>query len=497
MAVSVVREDLLPFAPQSLSTSANTYLRGVGMGDNAAMVLHWLALIEHELLLFAGFFFLLGALDELSMDFTWFWLRLTGRAQTPVISRRDIRHRQLSGRAAVLVPTWQEARVIADTLTHALSVWPQENLRIYVGVYRNDPETLEAAARAAQGDRRVRIVVHDRDGPSTKADCLNCLYVAMQQDELREGRKARMVLLHDAEDMVDAAALSLLDHAIGKAQFVQLPVLPMPRGDARWIGSHYCEEFAEAHGKSMVVRNALGTSLPAAGVGCAFERRILSDIAQRSGRNIPFNEDSLTEDYELGIKVAAMGGTSRFLRVRGGDGHLVATRAYFPDQLGHAVRQKARWMHGIALQGWDRLGWTGGPGEWWMRLRDRRGPLSAVVLFTGYTLMVLALLLAGMKAGGLAVPWQPSGLLTALLAFNLASFAWRAFMRFNFTKAEYGWREGLRAVLRIPVANVISIMAGYRALFAYGRSLRGEALQWEKTAHDIHPARAVVVEPAQ
>ena len=70
-------------------------------------------------------------------------------------------------------------------------------------------------------------------------------------------------------------------------------------------------------------------------------------------------------------------------------------------------------------------------------------------------------------------------------------------MRFNFTKAEYGWREGLRAVLRIPVANVISIMAGYRALFAYGRSLRGEALQWEKTAHDIHPARAVVVEPAQ
>lgn len=467
------------------------------MGDTAATVLHWLALIEHELLLFAGFFFLLGAFDELSMDLTWFWLRLTGGARTPVISRRDIYHRRLSGRAAVLVPTWQEARVIADTLTHALSVWPQEDLRIYVGVYRNDPETLEAAAHGAQGDRRVRIVVHDRDGPSTKADCLNRLYAAMQQDELREGHEARMVLLHDAEDMVDAAALSLLDHAIGTAQFVQLPVLPMPRKAARWIGSHYCEEFAEAHGKSMVVRNALGTSLPAAGVGCAFERRILSEIARRSGRDDPFDEDSLTEDYELGIRVAAMGGTSRFLRVRGEDGHLVATRAFFPDQLSLAVRQKARWMHGIALQGWDRLGWTGGPGEWWMRLRDRRGPLSAVVLFTGYALMALALLLAGLKAGGLAAPWQPSGLLTALLAFNLASFAWRAFMRFNFTKAEYGWREGLRAVLRIPVANVISIMAGYRALFAYGRSLRGEALQWEKTAHDIHPARAVVVEPAQ
>ena len=306
-----------------------------------------------------------------------------------------------------------------------------------------------------------------------------------------------MVLLHDAEDMVDSAALALLDRAIGSAQFVQLPVLPMPRKDSRWIGSHYCEEFAEAHGKSMVVRNALGASLPAAGVGCAFERRILSEIARKSGRDAPFDEDSLTEDYELGIKVAAMGGTSRFLRVRGENGQLVATRAYFPDQLGQAVRQKARWMHGIALQGWDRLGWTGGPGEWWMRLRDRRGPLSAVVLLTGYTLMVLALLLAGLKFAGFSTPWQPSGLLLALLAFNLASFAWRAFMRFNFTKAEYGWREGLRAVMRIPVANVISIMAGYRALFAYTRTLRGEAPRWEKTAHDAHPARTFALEWAR
>ena len=467
------------------------------MGDTATTVLQWLALVEHELLLFAGFFFLLGAVDELSMDFAWFWLRLTGRADTPVLSRGDVHHRTLSGRAVVLVPAWQEARVIADTLIHALAVWPQDDLRIYVGVYRNDSATLEAAARGANGDARVRIVVHDRDGPSTKADCLNRLFNAMQQDELREGREARMVLLHDAEDMVDAAALALLDRAIGSAQFVQLPVLPMPRTESRWVGSHYCEEFAEAHGKSMVVRNVMGASLPAAGVGCAFDRRMLSEIAHRSGRDAPFDEDSLTEDYELGIKVAAMGGTSRFLRVRGENGHLVATRAYFPDQLGDAVRQKARWMHGIALQGWDRLGWKGGLGECWMRLRDRRGPLSAVVLFVGYMLMALALLLTGLKLAGFYTPWQPSGLLLALLAFNVASFVWRAFMRFNFTQAEYGWREGVRAVTRIPVANVISIMAGYRALFAYGKTLRGEAPRWEKTAHDAHPARTGALEWAR
>ena len=60
-------------------------------------------------------------------------------------------------------------------------------------------------------------------------------------------------------------------------------------------------------------------------------------------------------------------------------------------------------------------------------------------------------------------------------------------MRFAFTAREYGAMEGVRAVLRIPVSNVIAIMAGRRALFAYLRSLSGEAARWDKTVHDLHP----------
>ncbi|MEL1249427.1 glycosyl transferase family protein [Aurantiacibacter gilvus] len=464
------------------------------MSNEGWTALQWLALAEHELLLFAGVFFLLGAIDELAMDVAWLWLRFTGRAKTRQLSRSDLRHRALGGRAAVLVPAWQEAAVIADTLRHALEAWQQQDLRIYVGVYRNDPATLEAAARGAAGDPRVRIVVHDREGPSTKADCLNRLYRALQQDELREGRLAHMVVLHDAEDMVDPAALALLDSAIDQYQFVQLPVLALPQEKSRWIGSHYCEEFAEAHGKALVVRDALGTSLPAAGVGCAFDRQMLGTMAAAASADAPFDEESLTEDYELGIKVSALGGKSRFLRLHGEDGELIATRAYFPSRLDESVRQKARWMHGIALQGWDRLGWTGGPAEWWMRLRDRRGPLSALVLLTGYTLMALTLVLLAFTLAGVRLPWQPSPLLLTLVGLNLVSFAWRAFMRFTFTRSEHGWREGLLAVLRIPVSNAISIMAGCRALYAYVRSLRGTPPQWEKTAHDNHPARKIELE---
>jgi adsorption protein B len=333
---------------------------------------------------------------------------------------------------------------------------------------------------------------HDRDGPTTKADCLNCLYAAVETDERRGGTRFRMVLLQDAEDMVDPAALGLLDAALAHADFVQLPVLPEPQRSSRWIGSHYCEEFAEAHGKAMVVRGELGASLPAAGVGCAFNRDLLGTIADDMRGSGPFSVDSLTEDYELGMKIRAAGARSWFLRARRPDGRLVATRACFPPSLRQAVVQKSRWIHGIALQGWDRLGWSGGLAERWMRLRDRRGPFSAVVLFAAYLLLVMAGILWVAGQFGFGRPWQPSGLLVAVLWINLASFAWRAAMRFAFTAREYGVAEGMRALLRLPHANIIAIMSGRRALFAYVATLFGAKLRWDKTHHEAHPAALLV-----
>ncbi len=322
-------------------------------------ILQWLALMERELLLFAGIFFLIGAADELLVDGIWGWMKLTGRIPRLVLDRRDIKARRLSGAAAVFIPAWHEDKVIQHTIAHALASWPHQDFVIYVGVYRNDMATLEAAMRAAGADRRVRLVVHDCNGPSTKADCLNRLYRALEVDELRKGAPVRMVVLHDAEDMVDAAELGLLDHAIDRADFVQIPVVPLPQSGSRWIGSHYCEEFAEAHGKTMMVRDWLDTCMPAAGVGCAVERSMLRQLALQAdfGGEGPFSVASLTEDYELGMRIHTLGGRSRFLRVRGEDGTLIATRALFPARLDEAVRQKARWVHGIAFQGWDRLGW--------------------------------------------------------------------------------------------------------------------------------------------
>jgi len=451
--------------------------------------LEWVALAGYELLLFAGLFFLIGSMDDIAVDLVWLWLKLTGKAEMETVDRAALRGRPLSGRAAVMIPAWHEAEVIGATVSHALEAWPQDDLRIYVGCYRNDPATVSAAIAAAGGNPRVRLVVHGRDGPSSKADCLNRIYAALCEDERRSGVRARIVLLHDAEDMVDPAALPLLDRALAQAEFVQLPVLPQVQPDSRWIAGHYCDEFAESHGKAMVVREALGAGLPAAGVGCAFSRDALERIALRAGRpEAPFAGESLTEDYELGLKIGALGGKSQFLRIRGQDGQLVATRAFFPGTLNEAVRQKTRWIHGIAFQGWDRLGWEGSLVERWMRLRDRRGPLAGLVLASGYLFfLIITFLWLTSLLGWVDMP-KPGAMLQVILLVNVASFLWRAAWRFAFTTQEYGVVEGFTAILRIPFANVITIIAGRRALAAYLRSLNGHAPVWDKTEHRSHPA---------
>lgn len=451
----------------------------------------WLALARHELLLFAASFFLIGALDELAVDLTYGWLWLTGRVRTPRVADEHIEGRPLAGRCAVFIPAWREHRVIAATIEHALRVWPQEELRLYVGCYRDDAATISAAERGRDEDSRVRIVVHDTVGPTCKADCLNRLYRALQADEASEGVATRMVVVHDAEDMVDPAALPLLDAAVEHADFIQLPVLALPQVASPLVAGHYTDEFAEAHAKAMVVRDALGQGIPGAGVGCAIARAWLDRLDAHRGHAGPFVTGALTEDYELGLHSAALGARSSFLRVRTDSGRLIATRAYFPASMSAAIRQKTRWVHGIAFQGWDSLGWRGSLPALWMQLRDRRGPLSALLLALAYLLVAVSGIELGLAhAGWLEVPPPLSPTMQFLLSINLVALIWRLAARALFTGQEFGMAQGMLAIPRVIVSNTVAIVAARRALFAYFGSLRGARTLWDKTEHTAHPALA-------
>jgi bacteriophage N4 adsorption protein B len=118
-----------------------------------------------------------------------------------------------------------------------------------------------------------------------------------------------------------------------------------------------------------------------------------------------------------------------------------------------------------------------------MLWRDRRAPLAAVIILAAY----LGLILTGVVRGGAWAGWwsatATSDALALLLAVNALLMLWRLAMRLIFTASIYGWRQGLLAIPRAFLANVIHILAARRALMLYMRQLRTRELVWDKTDH--------------
>lgn len=449
------------------------------MMDSIALLL---AAAAYEIGLFAAAVFLLFGLDDLMVD--TLYLSGTANPLRPAPHPATPLHRDV----AMYVPAWAEGEVIGAMLAHCTSTWTHARLAIYVGVYPNDFSTMRAVADWAAKDARVRMVVNARSGPTTKGDCLNSIWRRHRRDRDSGLVNSGTILLHDAEDVVDPLALVAMDEGLLTADYVQLPVIPLMGQGHHWIRRHYCDEFAEAHGKELPVRSALGAPMPTAGVGCAFRVEALERIG---GANGPFPADSLTEDYELGLRLGIEGARGELIRFDRGGGRLVASRGYFPERIDTAVRQKTRWLRGNALDGWVRTGWSRPANasvvrslvSWWMLWRDRRALLAAAAIFAGYLAMLLGLssLALGAVAGVLV---RIGGSLAWVLAsLNLVLLLWRLALRGWFTGRLYGWQQGVMAILRQPVSNVILVMTAWRAMLGHWRGLRGQPLVWDKTSH--------------
>lgn len=185
--------------------------------------------------------------------------------------------------------------------------------------------------------------------------------------------------------------------------------------------------------------------------------------------------------------MADLGARGLFVRIDDSRGGIVAVRAFFPDTIDTAVRQKTRWMTGIALSGWDRTGWARPRAfaDHWMRMRDRRAPLSVVVLAMAYCALPAWALGAALHwyRGSTAAPGGLPGLW--LLVANTVLLGWRLATRMIFTGRSYGLREALWSLPRFVVGNFVALNAAPRALVRYIGMLRGAAPVWDKTRHEF------------
>ena len=440
--------------------------------------------VARELMLFAATGLLVGGIDDLALDLV-FAVRLLPFRREQALRLADLPPVPAGERLAILVPAWQEAKVVGAMLAAMLARYDHPEFLVFAATYPNDAATIDAVARVAEADARVRLVVNPRHGPTTKGDNLNAAWAAAEREEAASGRAFAAVVLHDAEDMVHPAEPRVFAAMLARADVVQLPVRPLIHAGGPLVSGHYLDDFAEAHGKQMVVRAALGAGMPLAGTGCAIAGSMLRRIAAHATDGRPFDGDSLVEDYELGLAVARAGGRGVFARVVDDDGEPIAVRSYFPHEFAQAARQKARWMTGIALAGWDRTGWAGvgALADHWMRARDRRAPLAVLVLAAAYASVIAWAVasvfhaLAGEPLAAFAPAW--------LLAFNTGLLCWRLIVRAVFTARDHGWRQGMLAVPRFVVGNLVGLAAAPRALATYLPILLGRPPVWHKTAHEF------------
>jgi bacteriophage N4 adsorption protein B len=451
---------------------------------NGHMLADMMLTVAWELALFAGAVGLLLAIDDLAVDALW--IGGVGRRPQPISEPHSFTKPL---RYAVFVPAWEESGVVATMLRGIAERWPTGRVQVYVGVYPNDLATISAVASVVMRQPWVQMVIVDHPGPTTKGDCLNQLWSQLSEDRIAGRWLPDAVVIHDAEDLVDPHELAAHDDALVYADYSQIPVAPLVHPQGRWISGHYVDEFAEAHLKELAVREAVGAILPTAGVGCAIRVEALDRLA--NGGEV-FAAGSLTEDYELGLRLAASGARGALALYTSPEAKLVATRAYFPWRFDQAVRQKTRWTQGIALDGWDRMGWlkrrSGDAMDdiatAWMLWRDRRTLVSALAMAVGYCALIMVMI-ARVIFPQATQDFTADPLLRLLAAIMTVVLLWRLLMRAVFTARAQGWRQGMLAVPRLFVSNAVLMACSWRALWTYVAVQRGAPRLWDKTAHDI------------
>ena len=416
----------------------------------------------------------LSGLDDLVVAAAWAYARARKRlAAAPSPEELDRNEERL---AAIFVPCWREAEVIAGMLQHNLSAIRYGRYHFFIGVYPNDEPTREAVEGMAAADPRVHLAMCPHDGPTSKADCLNWIYQRMLQAERDGGFRFDLIMMHDAEDIIHPEELRWANHFARDYGFVQTPVLPMPTPWTQWVHGFYIDDFAEFHTKDLPARWFLGGFVPSCGVGTTLRRDAIERLAEVS-RNRIFEPGCLTEDYELGCKMHRLGIQQMFVPILwpecGGERQPLATREYFPDRFSAALRQRTRWVTGISLQGWENHGWGQTWREAWWFWRDRKGllgnPLSLVAnaLFLAWV--------AGTRPGE-APDW-----LYALTGFLAAC---QMALRMWICSTVFGWRSAVFAIPRMMLGNLLNAASSFSAVHRFLKArYEGRPLRWLKTEH--------------
>lgn len=452
---------------------------------------------------------LISSLDDFFID-VYFWVRTAWRwavvkSRYPPLRIEQLREKEESW-LAIMVPAWKEYDVIAKMVENTLATMEYRNYVIFVGTYQNDAETTAEADRMARRfPQKVRRATVAHDGPTCKADCLNWIVQSIFQHEELNQIRFSGIIMHDSEDVIHPLEFHLYNYLIDRKDLIQLPVLSLEREWHEFIAGTYLDDFSEWHCKEMNVRESLTGLVPGSGVATCYSRRVIKELADLNN-NQPFNTDTLTEDYEMSHRLKKIGAKQVFVmfpviyqakrktlfrrqektvEVKS----LIATREYFPSHFRAAYRQRARWILGVSFQGWQQMGWQGGLVSNYLYFRDRKGIFTSFAGLLAYFLaanflVFLALHHAGYEFVRYPEFVQPESWIYSVIVINFWLFMNRIAQRVYFVTRLNGFEQGVLAIPRMLVGNVVNFFAVCRAWKVFLiHIVTGKRVAWDKTQH--------------
>ncbi len=452
---------------------------------------------------------LVSSLDDFFID-VYYWVRTAWRWAAVKSRYSPLRIEQLRAKEeswlAIMVPAWKEYDVIAKMVENTLATMEYRNYVIFIGTYQNDAETTAEADRMARRfPHKVRRATVAHDGPTCKADCLNWIVQSIFRYEEQNKMRFSGMVMHDSEDVIHPLEFHLYNYLIDRKDMIQLPVLSLEREWHEFIAGTYLDDFSEWHCKEMAVRESLTGLVPGSGVATCYSRRVIMELA-RLNDNQPFNTDTLTEDYEMSHRLKKIGTDQVFVMFpvlyhakRKGlfsrrektveVKSLIATREYFPSQFRAAYRQRARWILGVSFQGWQQMGWQGGAVSNYLYFRDRKGIFTSFAGLLAYFLAANFVVLGVLRSAGydyVRYPEfvQPESWVYSAIVINFWLFMNRIAQRVYFVAKLNGIEQGMLAIPRMLVGNVINFFAVCRAWKIFlTHVITGKRVAWDKTQH--------------
>ena len=475
--------------------------------------IYWL--IIKYLIYFSAFVILLSSLDDFFID-VYYWFRRLTRKFTIFRKHKKFNINELYKKEekpiAIMVPAWKETGVVAEMAALAASTFEYYNYHIFIGTYPNDPETQEEVDQVVSRYPNVHKVITRDPGPTSKSDCLNNVVEHIFQFEKEHNIQFEAFVLHDAEDVIHPLELKLFNYLIDKKDLIQVPVIPFERKWYEFTAGHYEDEFAETHGKDMLVRESILGFVPSAGVGTALSRKAIEKLRELHGGQV-FLLGTLTEDYNLGFELFKANMKLVFVRVpveveyttknlfgksvvRKKDVY-IAVREFFPSTFSAAVRQKSRWITGIVFQGWKSIGWQKSLRTNYFLFRDRKAIFTNLANLLAYFLVLNVVVMSIYTKITQDTWWFPplvpeNSFLWTILLLNAFFLLNRIVQRMYFTYKHFGFRRSLLSVPRIVWGNIINIFAMYRATSQVLQSdKKVKDLSWDKTTHDF-PVKSTI-----